>query len=270
MNLAEFRSALAFAATALILGGCAAPETTPAQQHEFRDPAPNEGIVLGSVRVRGGTDLFGRTKWNLLISRLGTDTGYSIEVQRDGAEEVFAIAMPAGTYRAHDLALPVGNFSFKMDARFEVHPGKPLYIGRILVEFPEGLILTVTKIAVSVQDAGNTDVAALQTRHQRQFQDVNTRLAVVGSVPTVTGKTTADARLEKDTIFMVTGMDGATAPECKRRQIVNIQTISADANGIIEHWIVDRCGLPIRYQVTFRRRPQGGTNLFVAPGEIVK
>jgi hypothetical protein len=279
MNLHLSRVTLASAAASFILAGCA---STAMHENELREPGANEGIVIGSLLVRGGRDLLGRTEWGLGIARvdqnaltevLGGGSGYTIRAHQGKDEVVFAVAMPSGQYRIRELFQGgFSNFRAITNLVFEVQPGKVSYIGRLRVEFPEETINMFTQVRIRVEDARDANIAAAQAKYGRQFQDVNTQLAVFGSGATSTlpGKSTADPKLQNDTVLMVMALDGAAGKDCKQRRIVNREIISADASGATENWIVDRCGSLVRYRVSFTPSPKGGTNLNVAPGEVVK
>ena len=42
---------------------------------ELKSIQPNEGIVIGSVHIKGGKDLLGRTKWNLAAEQTNNAGG---------------------------------------------------------------------------------------------------------------------------------------------------------------------------------------------------
>lgn len=273
MNWHTIRIALASSVAAFALFGCAT--TGEMDQPELRSPTPNDGVVIGSVWIRGGKDLLGRTRWELAVDRAerksfgGSD--YSIQAHRDGAEEVFAITMPAGRYRIPELRQPgFSTFRRSTDFHFEVRPGKTTYIGRLLIEFPQETISVFTPIKMTIEDARDGNVAEAQAKYRRQFQDVSTQLMVVGAAGVaLPGKSTADARLEKDTLFLIMGMDRAEDPGCNQRRVANREIVSADSGGAIENWTLDRCGTLVRYGITYRPNPKGGTNLFTTPGVAV-
>ncbi|MGQ0428433.1 MAG: tetratricopeptide repeat protein [Gammaproteobacteria bacterium] len=82
------------------------------------------------------------------------------------------------------------------------------------------------------------------------------------------GKTTASPRLERDTLFMVMGMDRAEDIECDVRKVVARSVITADSQSAVEDWVIDRCGTLVRYRVTYEPAPDGGTSLGVMPGQV--
>jgi len=272
MNWRSIKIALASIAATSILAGCA---STAMHEQELREPGANEGIVIGSLLVRGGRDLLGRTEWGLGITRADAKIfagfEYSLRAQQGRDAVVFAIAMPSGQYRIRQLFQGgFSNFAFNTDFLFEVQPGKTSYIGRVLVEFPDETITIYTPIRIRVEDAKDADVASAEMKYRRKFADVSSRLIMAGSAGSaLPGKSTADRALEKDTLTMVMGLDGGASPDCKQRRIANQEIVSADASGAIENWFVDRCGSLVRYAVTYKPNPRGGTNLFVKPGEVV-
>lgn len=266
--------ALVLFAAVLALAGCAA--TVEMQQQELRDPTPNDGMVIGSVLVRGGKDLLGRTAWEVAVDRaerkVFAGSEYSIQAHRGGDEVVFAVTIPAGRYRIHELRQPgFSTFRANTDIHFEVQPGKTSYIGRLLVEFPEETITAFTPIRISVENAKDAIVASAEAKYRRKFHDVATHLMVSGVLAgsSIAGKSTADPRLEKDTLFMIMGMDRAERPDCNQRRVESREIVSADSKGAVEHWIIDRCGTLIRYRIAFTPNPKGGTNIGLTPGEVV-
>jgi len=266
------RHVIALIVAASILVGCAG---TPMQQQEVRDPTSNEGIVVGSVLMRGGRDILGRTKWDLAIVKAGQGSGfapdYSIQAHRGGDEEIFVTTMPAGEYRIARLQLPFSNFSYPINVPFQVHPGRVLYIGRLLIEFPDEMISIYTRLRVSVEDAKDVSVAKAEAQSRKKFGDVTTSLMSVGSASGVflPGKSTADPRLEQDTLSMIMLMDRAQDEACNQRKVERREVISAHATGAEEHWTLDRCGTLVLYRVTFSPSPKGGTMIGLKPAEVI-
>jgi hypothetical protein len=80
--------------------------------------------------------------------------------------------------------------------------------------------------------------------------------------PTLPGKTIASPLLQSDTLQFILGLDGGTGEQCKQRKIVNTEILiapaSANSGTAVERWTLDRCGKPIRYQVTMSPSPSGG------------
>lgn len=266
------RHASSLVVAALILVGCAG---APMQQQELRAPAGNEGVVIGSVSMKGGRDILGRTRWDISIVKAGQGSDlapdYSIQANRGGDEETFVTTMPAGEYRISRLQLPFSNFSYPMDVRFQVEPGKTSYIGRLLIEFPDELISIYTRVRVSVEDARDASIAKAEARAGRMLGDVATSLMAVGSASGLflPGKSTADPRLEQDTLSMIMIMDGAHDAACKQRKVTSREVVSAHTTGAEENWVIDRCGTLVRYRVTYSPDPKGGTMIGLQPAEVI-
>lgn len=274
MTRHPIRPALVLVAAAFALVGCAT--TTQMQQQELRDPTRDESLVIGSVSIRGGTDILGRTRWELWINKAERTTfiapDYSIQAHRGGDEEVFAVTMPVGDYRIVELRQP-GFSTFRMDTNvsFRVEPGKTTYIGRLVIEFPQETITVFTPIRITVENAKDPSVATAKDKYRKHFDDVTTSLMVVRSTlgPSLPGRTTADPRLEADTLFTIMGMDRAEAKDCNQRAVADRAVISTDSKGAVEHWTINRCGLLIRYRITYSPGPGGGTLIGYTPGEVV-
>ena len=121
-----------------------------------------EGIVVGSVQIRGGTDILGRTGWTLLAQRIRGPMSslvppgleYSLNASRGGAEEVFITKMEAGEYRFSKLSQHgFSTFTADMNMNFSVQAGKNVYVGRLIIEFPPGLLMAGTRVRTLVEDA---------------------------------------------------------------------------------------------------------------------
>lgn len=245
------------------------------QQVEVREPTANEGIVVGSVVIKGGRDLLGRTGWDLSIVKAGNEGAltpdYSIRAHRGGDEEIFVATVPAGDYRISRIQLPFSNFNYPLKVPFRVEPGKGTYIGRLVVEFPDEMISIYTRIRLSVEDAKDAVIPKAEARSRRKLGDVTTSLMSVASAPGIflPGKSTADPRLEQDTLTMIMGMDRASDDACKQRKVEKREIISAHAKGAEEHWTLDRCGTLVLYRITYSPAPSGGTMIGLKPGEVV-
>lgn len=79
------------------------------------------------------------------------------------------------------------------------------------------------------------------------------------------GQSMADSHLEKDTLKLLMGMDGATDRGCHDRKISNREIVSSDAAIEVERWTVDRCGTPVQYTVTYTHSSESGTLIGVTP-----
>jgi hypothetical protein len=162
-----------------LLNSCATPsKVTP---ESLKSLAPNEGIAIGSLIVRGGTHLFAPSAWEL-IAKNDNDSGmfpieYSVVANRNGEEEIFALKMPAGDYTFFVLSQPF--FKLKIKLFFTVQPNVPVYIGRIVIQFPPGLVNIYTNILYKVDDAKD-DI----TEKVKSLYDVSltkTDLSIAGS-----------------------------------------------------------------------------------------
>lgn len=82
--------------------------------------------------------------------------------------------------------------------------------------------------------------------------------------PAVPGKTAASPVLQRDILQLIFGLDSGDDKECNQRKLVNTEIVipPTSANGFrsVERWTIDRCGKPIRYQVTMNPSPRGGTD----------
>ena len=153
---------LIFTLISLIVVGCAT--TMQMSSEELKRVAPNEGIIVGSIQIKGGKDILGRKKFKL-VAKSTKDTGlmsslstsgfeYAIQASRNGEEEVFVTRMPAGNYQFWKFYQPgFSTFTMKTNIQFKVQPGKSTYIGRLVVEYPPGLIHVGTRIQLRVENA---------------------------------------------------------------------------------------------------------------------
>jgi len=168
---------LMFLCAMIIVSGCATSMQMPVQ--EFSHIDRNEGIVVGSVLVKGGKDLLGRTSWTLHVEGMDPDLkNFSIDVKRDGDEAIFATKMLAGKYHFSRLQqYGFSTFEFDIDVSFTVYPEKTVYIGRLVIEFPEGLINIGTLIFYSIEDAKDQTLASAEKTHGDLVRNAVTDLA---------------------------------------------------------------------------------------------
>ena len=90
---------------------------------------------------------------------------YSLNASRGGAEEVFITKMEAGEYRFSKLSQHgFSTFTADMSMNFSVQAGKNVYLGRLIVEFPPGLLMAGTRVRTLVEDARES---ALDTARQK-------------------------------------------------------------------------------------------------------
>lgn len=265
-------SGLVVIASILAITGCA--PTIQLQQRQVQEPTPSEGTVIASVSVRGGRDVLGRTKFELAIdaANKGTSTAvqYAVQANRDGDEEVFVAVMPAGDYRIYELRQPgFSTFRWATNVHFRVEPGKATYIGRLVVDFPDQLISIYTPVRIRVEDARVAALDIAKGRYGKDFAQAATNLMVVRSMSSLPGNSTADLALEKDTLFMIMGMDRVEDTQCGQRAIADREILSSDPKGAVEHWTMNRCGTLVRYRITYTPGPGGGTTIGYKPGEVV-
>ena len=175
------------------LNSCATPsKVTP---ESLKSLAPNEGIAIGSLIVRGGDDIFGRTEWEL-IAKNDNDSGmfpikYSVIANRDGEEEIFALKMPAGDYTFFVLSQTL-SFKIKMKLHFTVQPNKPVYIGRIIIEFPPGYINIYTNIHYKVDDAKEDITEKVKSLYDVSLTKTDSSIAGSGIAGSGSTRPTAD------------------------------------------------------------------------------
>jgi hypothetical protein len=79
----------------------------------------------------------------------------------------------------------------------------------------------------------------------------------------VPGETTADPALQSDVSRMVLFIDAARGKTCQDRKIIDTKNVELAPGHHTERWIVDRCGSPINYLVTYTQNPKGGTDYAV-------
>jgi len=158
------------------LFGCATPMQMPAQEVSQIDH--NEGIVVGSVVIKGGKDLLGRKNWALQVKGMEPHLkDFSIDVEREGEEAIFVTRMLAGKY--HFTRLEQTGFSnayADIDVPFIAHSGKPVYIGRLMIEFPKGHITAFTSFSIHVEDAKEQTLAAAEKTYGDIVQNAATDL----------------------------------------------------------------------------------------------
>lgn len=150
---------------------------------ELRKVGADEGLVLGSIRIFGGDDVLGRKAWDILVEKRGqsmfsTSSDYVLGARRDQDEEVFLTKMPAGEYHFYKLVQPgFSSFEAEIDVPFEVLAGKTVYVGRLVIEFPEGLITTGSGFRVRVEDARSACVQRAENEYGLPLADAVTQLA---------------------------------------------------------------------------------------------
>ena len=195
INYCRYCSILLFI---FVISGCATPMNMSSV--ELNDLAPNEGIIVGSLNVTGGEDFWGQVNWELIAKNDEDSTFmpakiYSITAKGDEGEGIFASKLPAGNYTFYSLiqksflGLPL--FNAKANFSFTVQPGKPVYIGRLLVKLSPGYINIYSKIYYNVEDA--KDDIAEKAKNSYGIDLNNT----TSSLATTSGPTPHNAALEK-------------------------------------------------------------------------
>ncbi len=166
-----------------VITGCAT--SMEMSSVELNDLAPNEGVIIGSFNVSGGDDLIGRVDWELIAkndndSTFITSKKYSIAAKRDKGEEIFASKLPAGNYTFYSLVQP-GFSSFKAETNFSftVQPGKPVYIGRLLVKFSPGYLNAYSKIYYKVEDGKDDIIEKTKNLYGINLNNVTSSLAKI-------------------------------------------------------------------------------------------
>lgn len=144
-----------------------------------------EGIVVGSVHIKGGKDILGRTGWTLIAQRITGPLsamapdgfGYRLNASRGGEEEVFVTKMEAGDYRFTKLSQHgFSTFTADMNVSFRVPAGQSVYIGRLVVEFPPGLLSAGTRFRVAVEDARESTLDPARQKSGLSLAEVTTDL----------------------------------------------------------------------------------------------
>jgi hypothetical protein len=103
----------------------------------------------------------------------------SITAEERGEEAVFVTKMLAGEYRF--VRLDHGKLYADIDVPFMVQPAKTVYIGRLVIEFPDerltgGLWGTGTKFSYRVEDAKEQTLASLENTYGDVVRDAITDL----------------------------------------------------------------------------------------------
>ncbi len=164
--------------SAMFLSACVTSLQTPPD--ELRRGDPDEGTVIGSLQIKGGTEIqiLGRRKWSLELARiedvrhprdlnllpLGAPIrAYTVQAYRDGDEELFVAKLPPGRYAFWKLSrIDTPTFTQGTEVYLTVQPSTISYVGRLVVEFPPGLIsstapnrvgCTGLKFTLRVEDA---------------------------------------------------------------------------------------------------------------------
>src|SRR5580765_4359922 len=76
---------------ALLVILTAACVSRPMSGHEHDSLGPDEGFVLGSVRIEGGRDILGRSGWSLRARRFEWRTGFEMDGYEEDRSESYAV-----------------------------------------------------------------------------------------------------------------------------------------------------------------------------------
>ena len=161
----------------IMVSGCATSTSMQMPVQECAHIDRTEGIVVGSVLMKGGKALLGHKSYRLVVKGMDPDLkNFSVDVKRDGNEVIFVTKMPAGQYCFTRLYPRFSNVYDPINVAFVVRPGQTVYIGRLLIEYPEGLITAHTYFSVSVEDAKDQTLASVEETHGNMMRDVVTDL----------------------------------------------------------------------------------------------
>lgn len=168
---------------ALLSAGCGT--SMQMSSEDLNRLTPTEGIVVGSIQIKGGKDILGRTGWTLTAQRITgplstlapPGLGYSLNASRGGVEEVFVTKMEAGNYRFSKLAQHgFSTFTVDMNVNFTVQASKNVYVGRLIVEFPPGLLAVGTRFRIAVEDARESTLDTARQNSGLSLGEVTTAL----------------------------------------------------------------------------------------------
>lgn len=169
----------------VFLAGCATSmQDTRLSQDELDKLSSKEGVVVGSLLIRGGKDLLGRTKWELVAENIDKFTinrdQLSLQAHRDGDEVIFVTKLPAGNYRFWKLYQPgFSTFEMKININFQVQPKMKLYIGRVTIDFPKDESITLgTRIGIRIEDEKDASVSAANSKYNIKLTDITSSLMV--------------------------------------------------------------------------------------------
>lgn len=166
---------------------------------ELKRADPAEGTIIGSLQVKGGAEIeiFGRRKWSLELASIDAVPhprelaepfsapvrAYRVQAYRDGEEELFIAKLPPGRYAFWKLyQLGASTFTQGTEIYLTVLPFTVAYVGRLVVEFPPGLISSTRpgrwgcswlKFSLKVEDA-----SVLTLEKARQTYGVNTDIVI--------------------------------------------------------------------------------------------
>ncbi len=166
----------------LLLLGCSSPIKMSMPLQDVQQFAPNEGIVTGSVLIKGGKAIMGLKTWTLLAKDTnGKSKDYSVQAKRGGDEIIFVTKMPVGNYHFYELYNKgfFGSKSWiKINIHFEVQPEKTVYIGRLVIEF-SGLIMLGSRPSLKVENSKEAAIALTENKYKNLIREASTDLMVI-------------------------------------------------------------------------------------------
>ena len=160
----------------VFLAGCATSmQDAKLSQDELDKLSPKEGVVVGSLLIRGGKDALGRTKFRL-IAKIIDKSGHklSLDAHRNGDEEIFVSKLPAGSYRFLSFYQPgISTFAWKINIKFQVQPGKKVYVGRLIFDFPKDETITIwSQIRITIEDAIDVTLSDANSKYNIKLNDL--------------------------------------------------------------------------------------------------
>lgn len=170
----------------VFLAGCATSmQDMKLSQDELDELSPKEGIVVGSLLIRGGKDFLGRTKFKLIAKNIDksgifTRPKLSLQAHRNGDEEIFVSKLPAGSYRFLSFYQPgFSTFAWKINIKFQVQPGKKVYVGRLIFDFPKDETITIwSQIRIMIEDAKDVTLSDANSKYNIKLNDLTKNLMI--------------------------------------------------------------------------------------------
>jgi hypothetical protein len=174
----------------LLLFGCeSSMKMSPQEVSQIKH---NEGIVVGSVMIKGGKESewrkqlgLGAHSWTLEVEAMDRMlTTFSIDAKERGDEAIFVTKIPAGGYRF--VRLERGNIYGVINVPFTVQPAKTIYIGRLVIELPREQVrggqktifgdIKGTQFSCSVEDAKEQTLASAEKTYGNLLRESVTAL----------------------------------------------------------------------------------------------
>jgi hypothetical protein len=146
-----------------------------------------------------------------------------------------------------------------------------LYIGRLVALLSDRINMG-SSFRVAVEDSQQETLDTLKNDYPSLISHVVKYLAggvggsAGGGPSLVPGPTVASPVLQRDTLEMIHGLDGAEDPSCDKRAVVKTEILKRPARSddhAKERWTLDRCGTMVPYLITFTPSPQGSTDFYI-------